>query len=119
MMDMNEAVSIMSKIELLNNYMDDMNPTDVVNFVRYSLEFAGRIEIYAEHKIDKTASDIDQMELAHEIINDITALDMTNLSMIDLYYIQRCILVFSSSIKNIVCKLMILDGQSNRFTIKI
>lgn len=118
-MDIHEALSIMSKIELLNKYMDDLEPADIVNFVKYTVEFAGRVQIYTEHKIDKTTSDIEQIEEAQNIIMDLSTMDMSRLNQMDLLYLQRCILVHSSSIKNIICKLMILDGQSNRFIIKL
>ena len=119
MMDINEAISIMSKIELLNKYVDDLEPADVVNFVKYTVEFAGRVQIYTDHKIDSTTSDIEQIDGAQNIINDLATMDMTILNPMDMFYLQRCIIVHSSSIKNIICKLMILDGQSTRFTIKI
>lgn len=119
-MTLQEAFSIMDKMNLFVEYGNQLDIFDMVRYAEAAVELSKRIQCFTQHKIDETDSAEDQIETANKIAKEFIEEDIVSkLDIFQVMYISLCIEAYAEKVQNIAYKLMAMDGQTTKFTVKL
>ena len=115
-----EALLIMNKMDLFIEYGDRLDLVDMICYAEAAVELSKRIQCFTDQKINETDSAEDQIETATEITKEFIEENiMSKLNIFQIVYVQQCLVAYAEKVQNIAYKLMALDGQTTKFTVKL